>query len=204
MQDGTTRIGGIEIPSTDPIFLTIVFVHVLIGMAAVVSGAIAMLSIKRAGRHPTAGTFYFWCLAALASTATVLAIVRWAEDYHLFILGALAFLSAYVGRRARRGRWRAWARYHVLGMGLSYVFMLTAFYVDNGRNLPLWNRLPTIAHWVLPAVVGIPIILHALWRHPVVRGNWNEVTQWPYCLPTKCAEHRHTRSPRRRTTCASR
>jgi len=87
-------------------------VHVLIGVAAVVSGAVAMLSTKAAGRHPTAGTFYFWCLAALAVTATALAIVRWAEDYELFILGALAFAAALLGRCARRtdGRGDAAAR----------------------------------------------------------------------------------------------
>src|SRR5713226_5732494 len=37
-----------------------------------------------------------------------------------------------------------WARFHIVGMGLSYVLLLTAFYVDNGKNLPLWNRLPPI------------------------------------------------------------
>lgn len=171
MDDGVTRLGGLEISSTNPLFLTTVFIHVLIGMAAVVSGAIAMLSTKRAGRHPTAGTFYFWCLAALTTTATALAIVRWTEDYHLFILGALAFLAAFTGRRAHRERWRGWVRYHLLGMGLSYVFMLTAFYVDNGKSLPLWNRLPPIAYWLLPAAVGLPLILRALLRHPVARGR---------------------------------
>ena len=46
--------------------------------------------------------------------------------------------------------------------------MLTAFYVDNGRNLPLWKELPQIAFWVLPAAVGMPLILYALFRHPLV------------------------------------
>jgi len=86
---------------------------VLIGSAAVVSGAMAMLSAKRVGRHRTAGTFYFWCLAALVVTATALAIVRWAEDYHLLILGALVFLAAFPGRRARREQWRGWALYDI-------------------------------------------------------------------------------------------
>lgn len=44
MPTDTTSIGGFEIPSTDPTFLTVVAVHVLIGVAAVVSGAVAMLS----------------------------------------------------------------------------------------------------------------------------------------------------------------
>jgi len=53
-------------------------------------------------------------------------------------------------------------------MGTSYVLLLTAFYVDNGKNLPLWKELPQIAFWLLPSVVGVPIILNALWRHPIV------------------------------------
>jgi hypothetical protein len=46
--------------------------------------------------------------------------------------------------------------------------MITAFYVDNGKNLPLWRELPQIAYWLLPGVIGVPLILHALYRHPVV------------------------------------
>jgi hypothetical protein len=46
--------------------------------------------------------------------------------------------------------------------------MLTAFYVDNGKNLPLWKELPPIAYWILPSTVGLPLIVHALLRHPLV------------------------------------
>jgi FtsH-binding integral membrane protein len=169
--DGLTRVAGIEIPSVDPVFLTLVGIHVVLGLVVIVAGAVAMLSSKRAGRHPTAGSIYFWALAALAATATALAFVRWAEDYHLFILGTLAFGAALLGRRARRRLWSHWAQYHILGMGLSYVFVLTAFYVDNGKSLPLWNRLPAIAYWLLPAAVGIPFIVHALLRHPLARSR---------------------------------
>lgn len=59
MGDGITDIAGIEIPSTDPVFLTIVGVHILLGLACVVAGAITILSQKRAGRHPRNGTIYF-------------------------------------------------------------------------------------------------------------------------------------------------
>jgi hypothetical protein len=43
-------------------------------------------------------------------------------------------------------------------------FMLTAFYVDNGKNLPLWRELPVIAFWILPSAIGVPLILYALLR----------------------------------------
>jgi peptidoglycan/LPS O-acetylase OafA/YrhL len=145
----TTVVAGIPIPSTSPIFLTVVGLHVLVGLVCVVAGAIAMLSPKRSGRHPTFGTIY--------------------EDYHLFILGVLALASASFGRAARRRRWTGWVRLHITGMGLSYILLLTAFYVDNGKSLPLWKELPPIAYWLLPAVVGLPLIIHALFRHPLVR-----------------------------------
>jgi hypothetical protein len=35
-------------------------------------------------------------------------------------------------------------------MGIAYTAMLAAFYVDNGPHLPLWDRLPTQAFWLLP------------------------------------------------------
>lgn len=167
--DDTTVVLGIPIPSTAPIFLAAVAFHVLVGLVCVVAGAVAMLSPKRAGRHPTFGTIYYWSLVVVFVSATGLSVVRWAEDYHLFILGLLAVIAASLGRAARRRRWLGWVRLHIVGMGLSYILLLTAFYVDNGKSLPLWRDLPTIAYWLLPAAVGLPLIVYALIRHPLAR-----------------------------------
>jgi hypothetical protein len=164
-----TIVAGIEIPSTNPVFLTVVGIHVLLGLACAITGVLAMLSRKRAGRHPRYGTIYFWCLGAVFLTASSLAAVRWAHDYHLFILGALSFAAAYVGRRAMQQRWRYWVRLHIAGMGSSYVLLLIAFYVDNGRFLPLWKDLPPIAYWLVPAAIGIPLIVRALLWHPLAQ-----------------------------------
>ena len=101
---------------------------------------------------------------------SALSFMRWAENFHLFILGAFSFGAAYLGRAAVRKRWHRWPRYHLTGMGASYILLLTAFYVDNGKNLPLWKELPQIAFWLLPSAVGVPIILYALFRHPIVVG----------------------------------
>jgi hypothetical protein len=169
MTDGVTNIAGIEVPSTDPTFLAVAGVHILLGLACTVSGIVAMLSQKRVGRHPRYGTIYFWCLTGVFVTATGLAAVRWAEDYHLFILGALSLAAAHFGREARRQRWGNGVRLHVTGMGASYILLLTAFYVDNGRNLPLWDRLPSMAYWLIPAAVGIPLVIRALLWHPLAR-----------------------------------
>lgn len=167
--EDTTVVLGIPIPSTSPTFLAVVALHVLVGLVCVVAGAVAMLSPKRRGRHPMFGTIYYWGLVVVFVTATGLSVARWAENYHLFILGLLAFIAASVGRAARRRLWPDWAKLHVSGMGLSYILLLTAFYVDNGKNLPLWKELPSIAYWVLPAAIGLPLIVHALLRHPLIR-----------------------------------
>jgi uncharacterized membrane protein len=170
MTDGSTVILGIEVPSSDPIFLAVVVgIHIPLGLACVVFGAVAMLSKKRRGRHSTFGKVYYWCLLALFTSATFLSVMRWAENYHLFILGALSFASAWLGRRALRERWRYWTRLHITGMGFSYVLLLIAFYVDNGKQLPLWKDLPHFTYWLLPLAGGIPLIVWALLWHPLVR-----------------------------------
>lgn len=170
MPNDVTNIAGILIPSTSPLFLAVVAVHVLLGLACTVTGIIAMLSTKGRGRHSNFGTIYFWCLSGVFATAVALSVVRWAEDYHLFALAVLSFAAAYFGRTALRQRWRNWPSLHLTGMGASYVLLLTAFYVDNGRNLPLWKNLPQIAFWLLPSALGLPIILYVLSRHPLIRN----------------------------------
>jgi uncharacterized membrane protein len=107
------RVAGIEIPSDSPVFLTIVALHVLIALVCVVAGFVAMLSPKGPGRHPTFGAVYFWSLSLLFVSATMLSAMRWREDYHLFILGALAFAAASVARAAARRRWVHWVRVHL-------------------------------------------------------------------------------------------
>lgn len=160
-----TDVAGIQVPSNSPIFLAIVALHVLLGLVAVLSGAIAMLSPKRHGRHPTFGAIYFWCLSAAVGLATALSVVRWKRDYPLFLFGAVAFTAALIARTARRQLWRRWVPWHITGMGISYISLLTAFYIDNGKSLPLWKQLPTISYWLLPTVIGVPLIVRALLRH---------------------------------------
>lgn len=159
----STVVLGIPIPSTNPYFLAIAGLHIAFGLSAVVAGLVAMLSRKARGRHSTFGTAYFWALAGAFATMSLLSFVRWSDDYHLFILGSLSFAAACFGRhniRRRRVRW------HLAGMGTSYILMLTAFYVDNGMHLPLWDRLPQIAFWFLPGIIGLPLLAYYLVRLP--------------------------------------
>jgi hypothetical protein len=165
-----TIVAGLPIPSTSPLFLMGVGVHVACGLVAVAAGLAAMLARKGPGRHPRSGTIYLWALAGLSATAALLAAARWTEDKTLFGLALLALGCALIGRTAQRRGAPGWARLHITAMGLSYVIMLTAFYVDNGKALPVWRNLPSLAYWLGPLFVGGPIILAVLARHPLARA----------------------------------
>ncbi len=142
--------------------------HVLAGMTCVASGAVAMLSKKGRGRHPRFGDIYYWGLLVVFLTATGMSLLRWPDDAYLFVLGALSFGSASVGFAARKLHRRGWTTFHIVGMGVSYIVLLTAFYVDNGPRLPVYDRLPVIVFWTVPTLVGLPLVARALARHKQV------------------------------------
>jgi hypothetical protein len=157
----TARILGTEVGSTAPLFVAVLGVHVLAGLTAVLTGAMAALTAKGSRRHLQAGRWYYRALGLVVATALVLTAIRPRADYHLALIGLVAFAAAAVGYRHRR-RHRPGDAPHITGMGVSYVAMLTAFYVDNGPHLPLWNRLPSLSFWFLPTVIGALIVVRAL------------------------------------------
>jgi hypothetical protein len=155
---------GIYVPSSAPVFLTFLAVHVTAAFIALVSGAWAGLARNKGrGRHTRLGDVYVSAICVVFATATGMAVMRWREDYRLFLIGAVAFGAALIGFLARRRHWPGDTA-HIIGMGGSYIAMLTAFYVDNGKQLPLWDRLPTAAYWLLPALIGAPLVYRALRR----------------------------------------
>ena len=155
------RIFGEQVGSTAPVFLAFLSIHVIAGLTAVLTGAIAALSRKGSSRHVRAGRWFYHAITVVFLTATALGFMRWHQDYYLVIIGATAFTAARIGYLHRR-RHRPGDTGHIVGMGTGYVAMLTAFYVDNGPHLPLWDRLPPLTFWFLPAAVGTPIITRAV------------------------------------------
>jgi hypothetical protein len=168
-----SRIFGDQVGSTAPAFLAVLAIHVTAGLTAVITGAITALARKGSPRHIRAGRWYYRAITTVFATATILAAMRWQADYYLFILGAIAFTAATIGYQHRR-RHRPGDTPHILGMGTAYTVMLTAFYVDNGPHLPLWDRLPTFAFWVLPAAIAAPITMRA-----IIRARHATPTQTP-------------------------
>ena len=169
MTDHGVVVLGLPIPSSSRVFLSIVAVHVVAGLICTVAGIGAMLTRKQAGRHPAAGTVYYWSLVVVFLSMAALSFLRWPENTHLFVLGILSFGAGTIGRMAKRHLWPGWLRLHMAGMAISYILLLTAFYVDNGPNLPLWRSLPRLAHWLLPGLVGLPLLARTLRHHPLIR-----------------------------------
>jgi hypothetical protein len=156
------RILGDQVGSEAPAFLAFLAAHVVAGLTAVIGGAIAALSRKGSSRHIRAGRWFYRAIAVVFATAAALAVMRWRQDYYLLVIGAVAFGAATIGRQYRRRRRGDTG--HILGMGTGYTAMLTAFYVDNGPHLPLWDRLPAPAFRVLPSAIAAPLIVRAVLR----------------------------------------
>ena len=154
-----SRILDDQVGSTAPVFLAILAVHVIVGMTAVITGAIAALARKGSPRHTRVGRWYYRAITVVFGTAAALAALRWRQDYYLFILGAVAFAAATIGYLHRH---RPGDTGHIVGMGIAYTAMLTAFYVDNGPHLPLRDRLPSLAFWLLPSAIAAPLIARAI------------------------------------------
>jgi hypothetical protein len=155
------HILGDQVGSTAPLFLAFLAVHVLAGLTAVMTGAMAALARKGSPRHIRAGRWFYRAITAVFLTAAALSAMRWRQDYHLLAIGVVAFAAATIGVLHRR-RHRPGDTGHILGMGIGYVAMLTAFYVDNGPHLPLWDKLPALSFWFLPGAIGAPIITRAI------------------------------------------
>ena len=97
-----SRILGDQVGSTAPVFLAFLAVHVIAGLTAVITGAVAALSRKGSPRHIRAGRWFYRAITVVFATATILAAMRWRQDYYLFIIGAVAFTAATIGYQHRR------------------------------------------------------------------------------------------------------
>ena len=166
-----TDLFGIPIPSTDKVFIAFVIVHIIISLVAVITGVLAMLAQKTSVRHRRNGSVYFWSISASFVTVLILSFMRWPHNIHLLIIGTCTFSLAYFGRTLTKTQRKDWTRIHTICMGLSYVLLLTGFYVDNGKNLPFWSMFPEWFFYVFPSLVGIPIILRVLKTHPLIRHS---------------------------------
>lgn len=120
-----------------------------------------MLAPKGGAAHLRRGRAYLRALVVVCATGLGLVATRGPGFLHLAPLGVAAAALGLIGYSARR---RPNAAAHLACMGFSYVAMLTAFYVDNGPKLPGWRMLPPLSFWVLPSLIGAPLIGLGLMR----------------------------------------
>jgi uncharacterized membrane protein len=163
------QVFGLPIPDEGVVFDTALAFHITAGLTCVVTGALAATAPKRPGCHTLSGRIFLWSLAVVFASSTTMAVLRFAEDWHLLVIGTVAFGAGCLGYLARRGRRPGWLRAHIPAMGGAYIALFTGFYVDNGPHLPVWDRLPGLAYWLLPSLVGVPLILRALARRRLLR-----------------------------------
>jgi hypothetical protein len=163
------QLFGLPIPNAGALFDVALACHIAAGMTCVLTGALAATAPKRPGRHATSGCIFLSSLAVVFASSTTMALLRFAHDWHLLVIGTVAFGAGSLGYLARRRRRPGWLRVHIPAMGGAYVALFTGFYVDNGPHLPLWDRLPSLAYWLLPSMVGVPLILRALARRRLLR-----------------------------------
>ncbi|GAA1709212.1 MULTISPECIES: hypothetical protein [Isoptericola] len=156
-------IPGLPEPDAGPVFDLALLVHVAAGLTGVLAGLVAMLARKGGRWHITAGRVFLGGVVALFGSMVVMVVIRWPATVHLAVLGGIALAAVLLGwHNRRRGESDG---VHIAWMGLAYVAMLTAFYVDNGPHLPVWERLPGWSFWILPAAIGAPITVWAIRRH---------------------------------------
>ena len=170
-------------------FLVILAIHIAGGLTCVICAAGAAASRKGERFHVGFGHVYLRALGVVTVTMLVLAMMRWPADNHLAVLGAASATAAWIGLRMAR-RSAPLLRGHAWGMASSVILLLTAFYVDNGPNLPVWKLLPHWAFWVLPALVGIPLTVIAVHRNrPRLDAHTAERSAAQVTQPMPAADH---------------
>jgi hypothetical protein len=60
---------------------------------------------------------------------------------------------------AYKQKWHNWRVSHIAGMGGSYIAMVTGFIVVNQSHVHYLDKLPSLVFWLLPTIIGTPLII---------------------------------------------
>jgi hypothetical protein len=131
--------------------------HILMGTGALLLGPLAMLARKERGWHTRAGEVYHALVLGVCVTAGALAVLGWDRSAAFFPIAIGSYAFALAGYAAAKLRCSGWLRIHVVGQGGSYIAMTTALLVVNLGRGSFWA-------WVLPTLVGTPLIIWAVRR----------------------------------------
>jgi hypothetical protein len=171
----TVNLLGLDVPYDRPLFVIALVMHV-VGVTAALTGALAATARKRPGWRPRVGSFRSYSLSAIFLTATVMAVLRWRHAWNPFVMATAAAGLGGFGWLARHRTEPGWMAWYGSAMGASYIVLLTGLHVDNGPQLPLWDRLPYLAYWLLPSVIVILLIIRALSRNGALLADKQQVS----------------------------
>lgn len=74
------------------------FIHIISGFTALISGTVTIFSKKGKGRHVLAGQVYLWSMTSVAITALYLSVVR--PNIFLLLISIFSFYMTWSGYRA--------------------------------------------------------------------------------------------------------
>jgi hypothetical protein len=126
--------------------------HIAAGSAALVLGAIALLSEGPPTYRSCAGAGYVWAVAAVAATAVALVALDEWDLWWILPLAALAIALAVAGYLAPARRRGGWIRLYAHGQGGAYIALVTALFVVSVSGAA------AVAAWVVPTALGVVLI----------------------------------------------
>ncbi|WP_400164011.1 DUF2306 domain-containing protein [Brevibacillus sp. TJ4] len=139
-------------------FSILLITHIVTGIVCLISGVIAMSASKKRGRHTLSGEIYHGSYVFVFITAVSMSIIHWEESAYLFYIGVFSYALALLGYVSSKIRWTNWLRSHIGGMLGSYIGIVTATIVVNVPKIPVLNELPPLLFWLLPTIIGTPLI----------------------------------------------
>ena len=80
----------------------VLLIHILAGVGALISAAIAISARKGRRVHSLSGLTYFWCMALIFVTALIMAIAK--GNIFLLLIGVFSFYMAFAGMRFAHNR----------------------------------------------------------------------------------------------------
>jgi hypothetical protein len=137
-------------------------IHIASGSLALLAGPVAMMLPKRHGWHTRLGTGYVVLVGLLSASAIGLAALKPAL-WWLGVVAGATLAAVLAGRELRRRHPPGWLQLHISLMCGSYISLTTALLVVN-------LGLGSVLAWMLPTVVGTPLISYRVYRSIAVRA----------------------------------
>lgn len=141
-------------------FTAMLVLHIVAGSICLLIGVVAFSVRKKKGNHTKSGEVYHASYIVIFITAIIMAILHWDESAALFYVALFSYSFALIGYLARKRGWRNWLFLHIRGMLGSYIGLVTAVLITNGSDIPFLKTLPIWTLWILPTIIGTPMIIY--------------------------------------------